>query len=130
MRSASTSWRRRSRPRAADGSTQFGVETGSAPVGPDLREGIPLVPGLCQQPSQPALLSRWFAAAPDLNVFDDTGKDRDHDDRDDHQMEILLDDRQSAEPPAGQQEGEDPGGPARDVIDGEPGIVHLADAGD
>ena len=64
------------------------------------------------------------------NVLVHAGKHRDHDDRDDHQLEVPLNDLSSAEPPAGQQEKQDPDGSARDVEDGEPPVAHLADAGD
>ena len=60
----------------------------------------------------------------------DRGQDRDDDDGDDHQLEVLLNGFQSPEPPPTQQEEQHPGNAARDVVDGEPGVVHLADAGD
>ena len=71
-----------------------------------------------------------FVRAPRSDELHDARKHRDHDDGDDHQLEVLLDDCRSAEPPACQQKTQDPDRPARDVVHGEPPVAHLADARD
>src|SRR4051812_19993677 len=61
--------------------------------------------------------------------LDGGGQDRDPDDGDDHELEIPLDHRLTAEPPAAEQECEDPGHAADNVVGRKPGIVHPPDAG-
>ena len=81
-------------------------------------------------PSSALIRRRMLLAQSRPDHLDAGREDRDHDDRDDHQVEVLLDDLQSREPPAREQEHEDPGHPAGHVVEGEAEVVHLADAGD
>src|SRR6185312_4357493 len=63
-------------------------------------------------------------------VLDYPGQNRDHDNRDDHELEILLNHLTPAEPPARQQERQNPGDSAGHIKQREPRVVHLADPGD
>src|SRR5262245_59296975 len=80
---------------------------------------------LCEE-----LALRRALPSPIAEHFEHRGEDRDDDDGQDHQLEVLLDDRLAAELPAGHQEEEHPGHSARDIEEREPCIAHSADTGD
>ena len=68
------------------------------------------------------------AAMPD--VFDGDRQQRDHDDPQDHEREVVLHDRDVAERVAGPHAGAHPDQASDDVVGGEPGVRHRADPGD
>jgi len=71
-----------------------------------------------------------FGVAAGAEELPDGGDDREHDDGDDDQLEVVLDEWLLAEESADEGEQDDPADAAGDVVEGESGVGHLADAGD
>lgn len=67
---------------------------------------------------------------PGAQHFDDGGKDRDDDDGDDEQLEVMLYERQVSEKVACIAEQRHPGGSADQVEQHEAGVMHSAHSGD
>src|SRR5436309_1369395 len=63
-------------------------------------------------------------------VLEDSRQHRDHDDGEDDEVELFLDEGQLGEVVARRQEREDPENAPGDVEESEAGIAHLADPGD